>query len=66
MQKQAVPPKNIPGRSNDGRNYSSTDENSGRGDRGRVQSTSFKSSGMQRKDNKDFLFDMKEQLVLSI
>ncbi|XP_018822154.1 protease Do-like 2, chloroplastic [Juglans regia] len=62
-EKQAVPPKNIPGRSNDGRNYSSADENSGRGDRGRVQSTSFKSSGMQRKDNKDFLFDMKEQLV---
>lgn len=66
MQKQAVPRKNIPGRSNDGKNYSYADENSGGVDRGRVQSTSFKSFGMQRKDNKDFLFDMKEQLVLSI
>ncbi|KAG2697270.1 hypothetical protein I3760_07G098700 [Carya illinoinensis] len=62
-EKQAVPQKNIPGRSNDGKNYSSADENSGRGDRGRVQSTSFKSFGTQRKGNKDFLFDMKEQLV---
>ncbi|GLT57337.1 hypothetical protein SLA2020_303160 [Shorea laevis] len=61
-EKEAVPQK-IPGRSNDERPYSYADGNSGRGDIKRCQSTSFKSYGTQKKDKKEFLFDMKEQQV---
>lgn len=66
MQKEAVPQKKIPGRSNDERPYSYADGNSGGGDIKRCQSTSFKSYGTQKKDKKEFLFDMKEQQVQSL
>ncbi|KAB1199427.1 Protease Do-like 2, chloroplastic [Morella rubra] len=62
-EKEAVSEKKIPGRSNDERPSSYTDANSGRGNMGRSQSTSFRSVGTQRKEKKDFWFDMKEQQV---
>lgn len=65
MQKEAVPQKKIPGRSNDERPFSYADGNSGGGDINRSQSTSFKSYGTQKKDKKEFMFDMKEQQVQS-
>lgn len=66
MQKEAVSEKKIPGRLNDERPSSYTDANSGRGNMGRSQSTSFRSVGTQRKEKKDFWFDMKEQQVQSL
>jgi hypothetical protein len=66
MQKEAVPHKKIPGTSNDERPCSYADGNSGRGDIKRSQSTSSKLYGTQKKDKKEFLFDMKEQQVHSL
>lgn len=65
-QKEAVPQKKTPRRSSDERPCSYADANSGKGNVGRFQSSAFKSFGTQRKDNKDFLFDMKEQQVQSL
>ncbi|KAM4074331.1 hypothetical protein ACJW30_10G086500 [Castanea mollissima] len=62
-EKEAVPQKKTPRRSSDERPCSYADANSGKGNVGRFQSSAFKSFGTQRKDNKDFLFDMKEQQV---
>lgn len=62
MLKEAVPQKNIPGRSKDGRPNSYADGNNGREDIGRAQSTSVKSFGMQRKDKNDIHFDMRQQV----
>lgn len=65
-QKEAVPQKKTPRRSSDERPCSYAEGNSGKGNVGRFQSSAFKSFGTQRKDNKEFLFDMKEQQVQSL
>ncbi|XP_030946919.1 protease Do-like 2, chloroplastic isoform X1 [Quercus lobata] len=62
-EKEAVPQKKTPRRSSDERPCSYADGNSGKGNVGRFQSSAFKSFGTQRKDNKEILFDMKEQQV---
>uniref|UniRef100_A0A2N9GTL8 Protease Do-like PDZ domain-containing protein n=1 Tax=Fagus sylvatica TaxID=28930 RepID=A0A2N9GTL8_FAGSY len=63
MQNEGVPSKKTLRRSKDERPCSYADGNSGKGNVGRLQSTAFKSFGTQRKDNKEFLIDMKEQQV---
>ena len=65
-QKEAVPQKKTPRRSSNERPCSYADGNSGKGNVGRFQSSAFKSFGTQRKDNKEILFDMKEQQVQSL
>ncbi|KAK4558593.1 hypothetical protein RGQ29_008059 [Quercus rubra] len=62
-EKEAVPQKKTPRRSSNERPCSYADGNSGKGNVGRFQSSAFKSFGTQRKDNKEILFDMKEQQV---
>ncbi|XP_050266586.1 protease Do-like 2, chloroplastic isoform X1 [Quercus robur] len=62
-EKEAVPQKKTLRRSSDERPCSYADGNSGKGNVGRFQSSAFKSFGTQRKDNKEILFDMKEQQV---
>ena len=66
MQNEGVPSKKTLRRSKDERPCSYADGNSGKGNVGRLQSTAFKSFGTQRKDNKEFLIDMKEQQVQSL
>ena len=66
MQNEGVPSKKTLRRSNDERPCSYADGNSGKGNVGRLQSTAFKSFGTQRKDNQEFLIDMKEQQVQSL
>uniref|UniRef100_A0A5B7A483 Putative DEGP protease 2 isoform 1 n=1 Tax=Davidia involucrata TaxID=16924 RepID=A0A5B7A483_DAVIN len=60
-QKEAISQKKFSGKSKDERSDSNADENSG--NMGRSQSTAFKSFGMQRKDTKGFLYDLKDQQV---
>nr|XP_023914054.1 protease Do-like 2, chloroplastic isoform X2 [Quercus suber]POF08634.1 protease do-like 2, chloroplastic [Quercus suber] len=62
-EKEAIPQKKTLRRSSDERPCSYTDGNSAKGNVGRFQSSAFKSFGTQRKDNKEILFDMKEQQV---
>uniref|UniRef100_A0A5B7A3J7 Putative DEGP protease 2 isoform 1 n=1 Tax=Davidia involucrata TaxID=16924 RepID=A0A5B7A3J7_DAVIN len=62
-QKEAISQKNFSGKSKDERPNSNADGNSGKSNTGRSQSTTFKSFGMQRKDTKGFLFDLKDQQV---
>ncbi|KAI7991029.1 hypothetical protein LOK49_LG12G01194 [Camellia lanceoleosa] len=60
---EAISQKKFPGRSKDERPNSITDGNSGRSNTGRSQSTAFKSFGVQKKDTKGFLLDLKDQQV---
>ncbi|XP_057964400.1 protease Do-like 2, chloroplastic [Malania oleifera] len=55
--------KKFPGKSRDGQPYLNTDGNSARGAIRGHESTAFKSIGVQRKDKKGFLYDLKEQQV---
>ncbi|THF97714.1 hypothetical protein TEA_010959 [Camellia sinensis var. sinensis] len=60
---EAISQKKFPGRSKDERPNSIADGNSGRSNTGRSQSTAFKSFGVQKKDTKGFLLDLKDQQV---
>ncbi|KAF8394501.1 hypothetical protein HHK36_020711 [Tetracentron sinense] len=61
FQMEAVSRKRFNGKSNDEKPYSPPDV--GRGEMGRSQSIAIKSFGMQRKDKKGFVYDLKEQQV---
>ncbi|GFY98748.1 DEGP protease 2 [Actinidia rufa] len=59
----AIQHKKFPGRSKDERTCLSTDGNRGRNNRGRSESTALKALGVQGKDTKGFLLDLKDQQV---
>lgn len=60
---EAVSGKKFHGRSKDERLYAYADGDGGKNDKGRTQSTAFKSFGGPRKEKKGFLYDLREQQV---